>query len=90
MTLLYLTPAQCRMARAYLQWSQPELAERAGLVAMTVSKFESGSGHTGNDTIAKIANLGYSGIEILADVPHAWPAGLLIEPGPEMLIEKFG
>lgn len=31
------------------------------------------------DTIAKIAELGYSGIEILADVPHAWPAFLLEE-----------
>ena len=31
------------------------------------------------DTIDKIADLGYSGIEILADVPHAWPAGLLEE-----------
>jgi sugar phosphate isomerase/epimerase len=31
------------------------------------------------DTIAKIADLGYTGIEILADVPHAWPAGLLQE-----------
>jgi sugar phosphate isomerase/epimerase len=30
-------------------------------------------------TIEKIAGLGYSGIEILADVPHAWPAGLLEE-----------
>lgn len=29
------------------------------------------------DTIARIAACGYSGIEILADVPHAWPAGLL-------------
>ena len=29
------------------------------------------------DTIRKVAELGYSGIEILADVPHAWPAGLL-------------
>lgn len=31
------------------------------------------------ETIRKIAELGYSGIEILADVPHAWPAGLLPE-----------
>ena len=31
------------------------------------------------DTIDKIADLGYSGIEILADVPHAWPANLLEE-----------
>jgi len=31
------------------------------------------------DTISTIASLGYSGIEVLADVPHAWPAGLLEE-----------
>ncbi len=31
------------------------------------------------DTIEKIASLGYRGIEVLADVPHAWPAGLLPE-----------
>jgi sugar phosphate isomerase/epimerase len=30
-------------------------------------------------TIEKVASLGYTGIEILADVPHAWPAGLLEE-----------
>ncbi len=35
--------------------------------------------HSVEDTIARIADLGYSGIEILADVPHAWPAGLLPE-----------
>ena len=31
------------------------------------------------ETIAQIAACGYRGIEILADVPHAWPAGLLEE-----------
>lgn len=31
------------------------------------------------ETIAKVAGLGYTGIEVLADVPHAWPAGLLAE-----------
>jgi sugar phosphate isomerase/epimerase len=29
------------------------------------------------ETIARIAALSYRGIELLADVPHAWPAGLL-------------
>jgi sugar phosphate isomerase/epimerase len=29
------------------------------------------------EAIARVAALGYRGIEILADVPHAWPAGLL-------------
>ena len=31
------------------------------------------------DTIERIAQVGYRGIELLADVPHAWPAGLLEE-----------
>jgi sugar phosphate isomerase/epimerase len=31
------------------------------------------------ESIRRIAALGYHGIEILADVPHAWPAGLLPE-----------
>ena len=31
------------------------------------------------ETIARIAALGYEGLELLADVPHAWPAGLLDE-----------
>ncbi|HUG70291.1 MAG TPA: sugar phosphate isomerase/epimerase family protein [Pirellulaceae bacterium] len=31
------------------------------------------------DTIRKIGELGYTGIEILADVPHAWPSFLLEE-----------
>ena len=31
------------------------------------------------ETIRRIAGLGYTGLELLADVPHAWPAGLLEE-----------
>ncbi len=31
------------------------------------------------ETILRVAGLGFSGIELLADVPHAWPAGLLPE-----------
>jgi sugar phosphate isomerase/epimerase len=31
------------------------------------------------ETIRRIAEIGYRGIELLADVPHAWPAGLLPE-----------
>jgi sugar phosphate isomerase/epimerase len=30
-----------------------------------------------DEAIARVAALGYAGIELLADVPHAWPAGLL-------------
>jgi len=31
------------------------------------------------ETVRRIAALGYAGLELLADVPHAWPAGLLAE-----------
>jgi sugar phosphate isomerase/epimerase len=33
--------------------------------------------HTVEETIRRISQIGYQGIELLADVPHAWPAGLL-------------
>ena len=31
------------------------------------------------EAIRRIAALGFAGLELLADVPHAWPAGLLGE-----------
>ncbi|QEH38322.1 D-tagatose 3-epimerase [Aquisphaera giovannonii] len=33
--------------------------------------------HTFDETAGRIAAIGYDGLELLADVPHAWPAGLL-------------
>lgn len=30
-----------------------------------------------DETLRRIAEVGYQGVELLADVPHAWPAGLL-------------
>ena len=33
--------------------------------------------HPIDDTLRRIAAAGYAGVELLADVPHAWPAGLL-------------
>lgn len=34
-------------------------------------------GHPIEETLRRIAEAGYAGVELLADVPHAWPAGLL-------------
>src|SRR3954451_10109868 len=31
------------------------------------------------EAVARLAKIGYSGVEIMADVPHAWPAYLLEE-----------
>ncbi len=36
------------------------------------------------ETIARIADLGYQGLELLADAPHAWPADL--SPGKKRAI----
>ena len=36
------------------------------------------------EAAARIAALGYEGLELMADVPHAWPAGLL--EGPKQAI----
>jgi sugar phosphate isomerase/epimerase len=33
--------------------------------------------HPFDEAAARIASIGYHGLELLADVPHAWPAGLL-------------
>src|SRR5262245_15198782 len=35
--------------------------------------------YTFADAVRRLAKIGYAGIEIMADVPHAWPAGLLEE-----------
>lgn len=37
-----LTPAQCRAARGWLDWTQKDLAERARVSLSTVKDFESG------------------------------------------------
>src|SRR3954470_12135846 len=33
--------------------------------------------HPFEEAAERIARIGYAGLELLADVPHAWPAGLL-------------
>jgi sugar phosphate isomerase/epimerase len=35
--------------------------------------------HTFADAVTRLARIGYRGVEIMADVPHAWPAYLLPE-----------
>jgi len=35
--------------------------------------------HTFTDAVARLVGMGYRGVEIMADVPHAWPAYLLPE-----------
>lgn len=37
-----------------------------------------------DEAAARIARIGYDGLELMADVPHAWPAGLLEGPKREI------
>src|SRR5262245_17022775 len=45
-----------------------------------------------DEAAERIAALGYDGLELMADVPHAWPAGLLGETKRAILgsMEKHG
>ncbi|MEM6780685.1 MAG: helix-turn-helix transcriptional regulator, partial [Pseudomonadota bacterium] len=62
----YLTPAQCRAARALLDWSQPDLAKRCGMHVQTISAFENETGTPTRRTLTKITDtLEHGGIDFL-------------------------
>lgn len=46
-----MTPAQCRAARALLDWSQQQLAEAARIGNATIRNFESGKSSPQNATL---------------------------------------
>ena len=48
------SPAQCRMARAALEIGVRDLAEMAGVSAMTVTRFENGHTQGYPETLAKL------------------------------------
>lgn len=58
--------AQCRAARALLDWSQQELASAAGVGVVTVRQFEAGVGVPRNSTMETLMNtLEAAGIEFI-------------------------
>lgn len=62
-----MTPAQCRAARALLDWSQVELATLAGVGVVTVRQFEAGTGSPRNATMEILMNtLELAGVEFVA------------------------
>ena len=63
-----ITAAQCRAARALLNWSQPELAERCDIHVQTISNFEKESSTPSKTTLDKIMRcFDFAGIDLLKD-----------------------
>ena len=62
-----ITRTQMKMARAALGWGVRELAEKAGVTANTISRYENGADALGG-TLTKIQNtLEQAGIVFIAD-----------------------
>ena len=61
-----ISPAECRAARALLNWSQEELVARAGVSKKTIADFERGATQPRAQTLAQIAQaFEAAGIEFL-------------------------
>jgi len=61
-----LSPAQCRAARALLNWSQPDLALRCDMHVQTISLFESENSTPTKRTLEKIGSvLAAAGVEFM-------------------------
>ena len=67
-----MSPEQSRAARAWLGWSQVELAERAGIATNTVQAFERGHRTLTRNNIAALRRaIEAEGIELLFDEADA-------------------
>ena len=64
--LMPLSPAQCRAARALLNWSQEELVRQSKITKKTIADFERGATQPRPQTLAQIlAAFDAAGIEFL-------------------------
>jgi transcriptional regulator with XRE-family HTH domain len=79
-----LTPAQCRAARALVDWTQDELAARAGVGRSTVRGFEGGQHMLQRATATAIRQaLETAGVTFLQAEVGAGPGVRLTRPPPE-------
>ena len=63
-----LTPAQCRAARGLIDWSQMELAERAGVGIVTIRQLEAGVHEPRRSTLDVVRRaLEAAGVEFIAE-----------------------
>lgn len=77
-----MTPAQCRAARALLQWSQQQLADAAKVGVVTVRQFEAGASEPRNATLDVMSRaLEAAGVILQAD-------GEMIDGGPGVRLKR--
>lgn len=77
-----MTPAQCRAARALLDWSQAKYARAANIGISTVKNFEGGrTVPIANNLATMIAALEAAGVTFLAD-------GEAVDGGPGVRLRK--
>jgi transcriptional regulator with XRE-family HTH domain len=50
----FVTPEQVRAARAWLNWSQDDLAARSGVSQRSIARYEQGRSVPYEDTLAKL------------------------------------
>ena len=61
-----MTPAQCKMARAALDWSVRDLSKKAQVGSATVSRFEAGQGTPIPSTVGSMRRaLEAAGVEFI-------------------------
>ena len=61
-----ITPAQCRAARGLLDWSQQQLADRAGVGIVTIRQLEAGGTQSRRATLEVIKRaIENAGVEFL-------------------------
>lgn len=80
-----ISPAQCRAARALLNWSQTDLETKAGVARKTLADFEGGKRKPYERTLAEIrATLEKAGVVLLASgETKAGGAGVRLKKGRE-------
>lgn len=77
-----MTPVQCRMARAAVEWSQQQLADAAKVRQVTVSEFERGS-DARRSTIEKLREaLSAAGVVFLGDGEASLSGGTGVRLAP--------
>lgn len=71
-----LTPDQLRAARALVKWSREDLADKAGVAAVTIKGFELLGADSKISTLNKLRRaLEAAGVEFIDDGAHSFEGG---------------